>query len=214
MTNWYDSIVTSIKNSLEAVFIKKSNTSGLVKNDGTIDTSSYLSQSDVGNSSNTSSSKIVACNDSRLTNNRNPKSTAIVTSTTVNNETVITPDDLNNYTSTGFYYCANNTQSKNIKNTPLAQSHGVEYYTNDQAFTLAVENRGNANQVKQTLTYVIHNTYTPTGDTYVRIKTGDNNWKSWGKIFTDKNLPNITLNVVYTDDTTDSFTLYGYENTS
>ena len=94
MTNWYDSIVTALKNSLEAVFVKKSSTTGLLKNDGTVDTSSYITSSaisgkidtagtgltksgttlsaDIGNSSNTSSSKLVACNDSRLSDARTP----------------------------------------------------------------------------------------------------------------------------------------------
>ena len=47
---WYDSIITSIVNALETIYakktdlnnyIQKSNTSGLINNDGTIDTNLY-----------------------------------------------------------------------------------------------------------------------------------------------------------------------------
>ena len=79
MTNWYDSIVTALKDSIEAVFEKKSNkvtswssttsdtnypseklvkssldgkvskssTTGLLKNDGTVDTNTYLTSSSI-----------------------------------------------------------------------------------------------------------------------------------------------------------------------
>lgn len=40
--NWFDSIVAIVQTALEAVFVKKSNTSGLLKNDGTVDTNTYL----------------------------------------------------------------------------------------------------------------------------------------------------------------------------
>lgn len=40
--NWFDSIVSTVQTALEAVFVKKSNTSGLLKNDGTVDTNTYL----------------------------------------------------------------------------------------------------------------------------------------------------------------------------
>lgn len=49
MTEWYDGIVTSVKNALDAVFVKKNSTSGLLKNDGTVDTNTYLTSSDLSN---------------------------------------------------------------------------------------------------------------------------------------------------------------------
>jgi len=39
LTNWYDSAVSSIVTALEAVFVKKNGTTGLLKNDGTVMTS-------------------------------------------------------------------------------------------------------------------------------------------------------------------------------
>ena len=44
---WYDSIVNTVKSSFEAQFVKKSSTSGLVRNDGSVDTSTHLKSTDI-----------------------------------------------------------------------------------------------------------------------------------------------------------------------
>lgn len=96
-----------VKDSLDGK-ISISQTTGLVKNDGTIDTTTYLTSSsisgkfdtagtgltsngttisaDIGGSSSTSSSKLVACDDSRLSNARTPTSHEQATSTITNSK--------------------------------------------------------------------------------------------------------------------------------
>ena len=43
MTSVYDTVCAAIKTALDAVYVKKSSTNGLLKNDGTVDTTTYLS---------------------------------------------------------------------------------------------------------------------------------------------------------------------------
>ena len=43
MTSVYDTVCAAVKTALDAVYVKKSSTSGLLKNDGTVDTTTYLS---------------------------------------------------------------------------------------------------------------------------------------------------------------------------
>ena len=99
-------------------------------------------------------------NDSRLSDTRNPKSTKI------------TSGDLNDYTSTGFYYCNSNTQAESILNRP----------SKVKAFYLQVENWGSANNVKQTISS--YHQDAPSPFIYVRTKNGDNVWSNWRQIHT------------------------------
>lgn len=136
MTEWYDSIVSSVKNALEAIYIKKSNTSGLVKNDGTIDTNSYLTTNQGVAKSNTAG---LLKNDGTVDTNSylntnqgagnygkflkidNNGNIICQSASFSGQDLAVTQisgtDNLNNYKTTGFYYITNNN-SNNITNIP------------------------------------------------------------------------------------------------
>ena len=82
-------------------------------------------------------------------------------STDIKSVHIPTGEDLNTYTSTGFYYNHQNSQSSGISN--LAE--------NGKAFFLQVEDWGTSNYTKQTITHY------GTKKTYVRIRNNG----TWGK---------------------------------
>ena len=138
---------------------------------------SNLNSSSIGGSSDTSNSKLVVCNDTRLSNPRTPLFNKITAD--ANNI-----KDLNTYRTGGFYYCESDAQSKYIIHCPNSNGTSTPYDVN-KSFFLLVETWGasNNNYVKQTLTYYDNN------KTYVRTKTGNadvnTHWKDWVELSKD-----------------------------
>lgn len=104
-------------------YIQKSSTAGLIKNDGSIDTNTYVNT-----------------NDNRLTDERNPKMIHIVASSSATK-------DLNDYTTGGFYYCDMGTEAPYISNCPKTGTN------NSAFFLLVETWNSNHYSLKQTLTY-------------------------------------------------------------
>lgn len=121
----------------------------------------------------TAAGTICQGNDSRLSDTRNPKSNSIVASSS-------SIKDLNDYTTTGFYYNHLNTQAQYIIHCPNSNGTATPYTAN-KAFFLLVENFNNdGNYTKQTLTYY------DTNKTYTRIRN-NGTWGNWYEISANTN---------------------------
>lgn len=160
-------------------FIETSETSGLIKNDGTIDTSAYITSnslptktSDLINDGFDGTNIYVSNNDNRLSDSRNPIFTEIYADT--DNRV-----DLDNYCNGGFYFSPNNQYTKFILNCP--NSIGSDLTEDlpksaNHAFFLLVENWGTITvYAKQTLTYY------DTNKTYTRIRV-NRDWGEWKQV--------------------------------
>lgn len=170
-------------------FIETSSTSGLVKNDGTIDTTTYStfsgsyadlsnkpsipsSSSDLSDGSSlvkTSSTSGLIKNDGSVDTNTYLSSSAL-TDYVQKNIKVNNGENLNDITTTGFYYCPYNVVGTTISNTP----NNVQ-----SAFYLLVEDMGTniSNSKKQTFTT------TSDGNTWIRTKKSGS-WQSWKQLST------------------------------
>ena len=108
--------------------------------------------------------KLITSTDSRLSDARTPLTNSIEASST-------NLLDLNDYQTTGFYYCNSNSKASYTSNVPES----------GKSFFLLVESWGTDNYIKQTCTH------RASGKTYVRI--GNNGtWGSWIRIATENDL--------------------------
>ena len=178
MTEWYDGIVTGIKNALEAVFVKKSNTAGLIKNDGTIDTTSYLNSNQ--GAGNTGKFLKIDSNGNVICEAASFSGTDLAVTT------ISGTANLNTYKTTGFYYVAYNN-ANNILNLP---PNSGEY-----DIALTVEGKSNG-YIKQTASY--------NESIYVRFYNySTEQWSSWSSI-NDKGIATNYGNVKLSDNYTSS----------
>ena len=148
--------------------IDKSNTTGLMKNDGNVMTGGTgASNWAIGNHTHSS---YVDTTDSRLSDKRKPITSFVEAKSTDDPQT-----SLNNFTETGFYHFFNDTTIQYIDSSTLPTSYP------NKSFYLMVQRRGdNAGNAKQTLTRY------DTGETWVRIK--NTNWGSWKKVMFDSDV--------------------------
>ena len=175
-------------------YIQKSNTSGLIKNDGSIDTNSYAKTSqipDISGKANSADLATVATTGSYNDLSNKPAPTTIASGT-----------NLNTCIEAGEYICNTTTIAKTLTHTPWGDSTS----TNAVAFNMQVYKTGQASG-KVMISQVIHdyngnNTYTRTcyantaSNAY--LTTGWSNWEGLAKNKTKSIIVN------YTDGTTET----------
>lgn len=160
-------------------YVQKSNTTGLVKNDGTIDTTTYLSShqdiSGKEDASNKTSSWSNTTNDTRYPTEKLVKDSLDTKAESVHTHTSLqktqeigSSADLNTFTNTG-WYSYSTTNSNTISNVPTKVGSVMEVF----------DDYANGRYVIQ-IVYTLNSAKNP--DIYYRQKYDTSGWGDWIKV--------------------------------